>query len=458
MSGPCAAGCLDVVFELESETGTVNAMRTVNSCCRPWTAAASFALVLLVASGCDDKATPPAAAPPPPEVKVVAVARETIPVIMPFAATVQAVQVVDIVPRVSGYIEERYFEEGTFVEKDAPLYLIDPRPYKARLDALKAQLKQDQAQVEFADAEAERYERLAKKGDVSKEARDKAISGRDEAVAKVAKDKADIEEGQLNLSFTRVNAPFAGRIEDTKTYPGSLVQQQRDVLTTLVQIDPVHVIFSMSRREGAVIQQLQKKGLAPPKVTDFKADLFLPDGSKYQHQGHLDFVSLQTDPKTDTITARAVFPNEGVAKRQTALIPGQYVPLQLIAGSQPDALLIPQAALVQSQIGSQVYVVGKDSKVEARTVEVDRAYDNRWVIRKGLEKDERVVVDGIQKVRSGVVVEASDMETKADADADAKSDTDAKPNTDAKSDAETKSDTKSGTDAKRKTVTDTSQS
>jgi multidrug efflux system membrane fusion protein len=122
----------------------------------------------LAASGCGEKATQQAAAPPPPAVKVAAVARETIPVVMPFAATVQAVQVVDIVPRVSGYIDERYFEEGTFVEKDAPLYLIDPRPYKARLDALEAQLKQDQAQVEFWDAEAERYERLAKKGDVSK--------------------------------------------------------------------------------------------------------------------------------------------------------------------------------------------------------------------------------------------------------------------------------------------------
>ena len=401
-------------------------------------AAASFALALLAASGCGEKATQPVVAPPPPAVKVAAVARETIPVVMPFAGTVQAVQVVDIVPRVSGYIDERYFEEGTFVEKNAPLYLIDPRPYKARLDALEAQLEQDQAQVEFSEAEAKRYQGLAKKGDVSKEARDKAIAGRDAAVAKVAKAKADIEDGQINLSFTRVNAPFAGRVEDTKVYPGSLVEQQRDVLTTLVQIDPIHVIFSMSRREAAVVQQLQKKGLAARKVTDFKADIFLPDGSKYQHQGHLDFVSLRTDPKTDTITMRAIFPNEGVDKRQAVLFPGQYVPLHLIAGSQPDALLIPQAALVQSQIGARVFVVGKDSKVEARTVEVDRAYDNRWVIRKGLEKGERVVVDGIQKVRSGVVVEASDIETKAGTDA--------------------KADTKSGKDTKRKTETDTSKS
>jgi len=386
-------------------------MRSVKFRGRPPIAAASFALVLLAASGCSDKAKQQAVAPPPPAVQVAIVAQETIPVIMPFAGTLQAVQVVDIVPRVSGYIEERYFEEGTFVKKDDPLYLIDPRPYKARLDALEAQLKQDKANVKYWDAEAKRFIKLAKTGAVAKDKGDKAVAERDEAQGRVAKDRADIEEGRLNLSFTRINAPFDGRIEDTKTYPGSLVQQQRDVLTTLVQIDPVHVIFSMSRREGAVIQQLQKKGLAPPRVTDFKADLFLPDGSKYQHQGHLDFVSLQTDPKTDTITMRAIFSNEGVEKRQAVLFPGQYVPVHLIAGSQPDALLIPQVALVQSQIGSQVFVVGKDSKVEARTVEVGRAYDNRWVIRKGLKKGEQVIVDGIQKVRSGMVVKVSEKKT-----------------------------------------------
>jgi len=383
-------------------------MRSVTFRGRPTMAAASFALVVLAASGCGDKSTQQAAAPPPPAVKVAAVAQETIPVIMQYAGTVKALQVVDISPRVSGYINEVHFEEGTFVEKDAPLYLIDPRPYEARVDALEGQLEQDQANVKYWEAESKRFLRLAKTGAVAKDKGDKAIAERDEAKGRVAKDQADLEEGRLNLSFTTVTAPFAGRVEDTKVYPGSLVQQQRDVLTTLVQLDPINVIFNISRREGAVIQQMQKKGLAPARVTDFKAELFLPDGSKYGQQGHLDFVSVQSNPSTDTLTARAIFPNEGVDERQMTLVPGQYVPLNLIAGRQPDALLIPQVALVQSQIGAQVMVVGKDSKVEARTVEVDRAYGNQWVISKGLKKGEQVIIDGIQKVRSGMVVKVSE--------------------------------------------------
>lgn len=132
--------------------------------------------------------------------------------------------------------------------------------------------------------------------------------------------------------------------------------------------------------------------------------MFLPDRTKYHRQGHVDFVSLQLDPKTDTLLVRAIFPNEGVDKQQTTLIPGQYVPVQLIAGHQPDALLIPHAALVQSQIGAHVFVVDKDNKVETCRVKVDGAYDKQWVIRDGLKKAERVIVNGLQKVRSGMVV------------------------------------------------------
>jgi membrane fusion protein (multidrug efflux system) len=365
------------------------------------------AATALLLGGCGDKSKPKAAAPPPPEVKVAAVVQETVPIVMAFAGTVQSVQVVDIIPRVSGYLEERYFKEGTYIKKGDPLYLIDPRPYQASLDALQAQSKTDEASLKRWTSEAKRYTRLAKKGAGSVEDKEQAIARRDEIRAKLEKDQANIENAELNLSFTKITAPFDGRIENTKKYPGALVEQQRDVLTTLVQIDPIYVIFNISRRQAAVVQALQAKEQAPTNLQDFKAEVFLPDGTKYHRQGQVDYVSLQLDPKTDTLLVRAIFPNEGVDKQQTTLIPGQYVPIHLIAGHQPDALLIPQAALVQSQIGAHVFVVDKDNKVETRRVKVDRAYDKQWVIRDGLKKTERVIVDGIQKVRSGMVVKVS---------------------------------------------------
>lgn len=371
---------------------------------RPWTALALAALLV----GCGEQDHKHAATPrPAPEVKVAQAAKESIPVLLQFAGTVESVRSVDIVPQVSGRIEKRSFEEGTFVEKGAPLYLIDPRPFQAALDAAEAQLHKDQANVRFWSGEAARYTRLAKAGAGSKEDKEKALARLAETKAAVAADKADVATARLNLAYTDITAPFDGRIEDTNVYGGDVVTAQRNVLTTLVQIDPIHVVFNISRREGAEVQKLQVQGLAPAERTEFETRVRLPDGTTYEQAGHLDFVALQVDPTTDTLAARAVFPNKSDEANRIALLPGQYVALTLTAGKQPDAILIPGSALVQSQIGAHVFVVDKDGKVALRVVEVDRAYEQQWVIRKGLEAGERVVVDGVQKVRSGMTVKAT---------------------------------------------------
>ena len=219
---------------------------------------------------------------------------------------------------------------------------------------------------------------------------------------------ADVESAKLDLAYSNITAPFAGRIENTRVYKGDVVTAQREVLTTLVQVDPIHVVFNMSRRLVAGIQEMRAAGHAPEAITDFEVHVRLSDGSTYGQAGHLDFVSAQVDANTDTLLARAVFPNRLEGSTALALVPGQYTPLTLTAGEQPDAILIPEAALVQSQVGSQVFVVGKDGKVESRTVEVDRAHEQQWVIRKGLEAGERVVVSGLQKIRSGMPVKIVD--------------------------------------------------
>ena len=373
---------------------------------------AALGLILLFTIACDGKAKKQAVKPAPPDVQVTEVTQGKVPIIMEFSGTIKAIKTVDIIPRVSGYIDERHFEEGTFVKKDDPLYLIDPRPYKAKLDALEAQLKLDQASLVFWQKETKRYKSLSKQGAASKEKTEGTIAKRDETLATVAKDKANIENAQLDLDFTNITAPFDGRIQETRINVGNLVQQQRDVLTTLVQMDPVYVVFNVSRSHLFEIQLLKRQGKLFETV-DMRIGILLPDGSTYSQQGKINFISYQIDPTTDTVLVRGIIANksdQGVADFD--LIPGQYAPLRLILGQDPAALLIPQPALVESQIGKQVFVVNADNKVESRSVEVGRGYQGQWVIKKGLKKGEKVIVEGTQKVRPGMVVNSKPYASK----------------------------------------------
>ncbi len=362
----------------------------------------------MLAAACDDgSAQKSAAPPPPPAVRVVKVAQETIPIIMEFPGTVQSVKTVEIIPRVSGYIDKRYFDEGTFVKAGDPLFLIDPRPFQILLKARQAQLRKDQATLAYWKTEADREAKLARKGFAAAKKKELAISKRKELGAAVAKDRADIEDAKLSLSYTKIVAPFAGRTEHTRQYEGDLVEKHRDVLTVMVQIDPIHVVFDMSARQLAEIRRLIAKGWGPSEREQYKAVVVLSDGRVHDQEGQLDFFSAQINPATDTHTMRVVFPNPLTnlgSAAHAALTSGQYVPLRFTVGQQPDALLIPMPALIENQEGSHVFVVGKDGKAEKRIVEVDRLYQRQWVIRKGLEQGEYVIVGGVQKVRAGIVV------------------------------------------------------
>ena len=349
---------------------------------------------------------------PPPSVVVSEVKQETVPIVMQVAGTVQPVKTVQIVPRVSGYIFERNFIEGTNITEGDPLYLIDPRPYQATLDSLKAQLEQHQASLKFWSSEAARYTRLAKQGAGSVEDKEKAVAKKAEVKASIDEDKANIENAALDLSFTKITAPFSGRIEDTLAYVGDLVHKQETELTTVVQIDPIYVISNISREQVYRVQQLQKQGLAPTAENEFSAELVMPDGNIYAHQGSLNYISALIDPATDTLKVRFEFQNPKKGN-QRSLIPGQYIPLRMIVGHQPDALLIPEKALLQTQEGTYVYVVDKDNKVEKRMITTGASHKQQWIVNKGLDKGERVISDGLQKVRPGMVVNIKDKEAAA---------------------------------------------
>jgi RND family efflux transporter MFP subunit len=359
-------------------------------------------VLLLVACGKSEQ-TPVKV--PSPSVEVAEVIQQTIRINMDFSATIKAVKSIDIIPRVAGYIVERYFTEGEYVKEGDALYLIDPKPYQVNLKAARAQLVKNQANVKLWEAEAARYTRLAKQGAGTEEDKEKAIAHREEYRAATAQDQANIDNAELQLGYTHITAPFEGRVQQTRINIGQLVQQQKDVLTTLVQIDPIHVIFNVSRTQSFKASKLRSEGLGLDTFEQYKATIWLPDGSPYPHQGAMDYLSAQVDPSTDTYEARALFPNpRNEGQKYADLVPGQYTPLALTVGHRPDALLIPQPALVQSQAGTYVYVLGKDNKVDHRKVEVGDSYEHYWVVEKGLSKGERVIIKGVQKVRQGMTV------------------------------------------------------
>jgi len=354
-------------------------------------------------SGCG-RDSAPVAAPPPPKVVLSEVLVKEIPIIVPVSGTVQGSREVAIKPRISGTIEQVLFEDGSTVKRGDPLYQIDPRPFQAQLDAAQAQLGVDQASLEFAQSEVERYTSLAKQGAGSVEKKEDMVKNQKKAIAAIAKDQADIEQAQLNLGYAHITAPFEGTLQATRVYQGAVVTAQQTTLTELVTMDPVYVVFNVSRWDAFELQQLQQKGFGAASLQQITATYELPDGSRSPIQGHLDFRSSQLDPNTDTFKGRAIFDNPG-KEDQRGLIPGQYVPLNLTVGHLPNAVLIPQTALMQSQEGDAVYVVGKDNKALRRSIEVRRAYQHYWRVESGLEAGERVIRVGTGKVRkSGMLV------------------------------------------------------
>lgn len=360
-------------------------------------------LLALLLAGCEQK-KPVATPPPPPAVEVTAVTKQTVPIVLELSGTITPVKNVEIIPRVSGFIFERYFTEGTFVDKDAPLYLIDPRPFEERLARLKAQLKGQQATLVFWESEEKRYTNLAKQGAASIEKLEGTRAKLDVTRADIENTNAQIRNAELDLSFTKINAPFRGRVQQTRINVGNLVQAQKDVLTQLVQIDPIYVVFNLSRAQAFEIQRLQGEGEGFA-LEDMVVELIMPDGKLYEKKGQLDFVSFLIDPTTDSVTARAIFDNlETGGGRAFELIPGQYAPVRATVGKMPDALVIPRTAVVETQDGPHVYVVGDENKVERRKIEPGAVHQQLLVVTKGLEEGDKIVVVGVQKVRDGIEV------------------------------------------------------
>jgi membrane fusion protein (multidrug efflux system) len=359
--------------------------------------AAAAALATL--SGCKPSSSnaPAGGAMPPPEVTVAIAQPRDLPATFEYVAQIAGVREVEVRARVSGILEKWNYTEGARVAAGQSLFTIDPAPYRAALARAEAQLASAEASLSQASRDAARLRPLFEAKAVSQKDYDDAASAQQVASANVKAAEAAVTEARLNLSYTRVEAPISGITSRALQSEGSLVQAQQTLLTTISQIDPIHVIFSFTEAEHLKFTRAVEEGrLVLPKGGKFDVTLRLADNSEYARTGKVDFTDVRVDPGTGTIEARAV-----IANPQGLLRPGQFARVQLAGGMRPGAITIPQRAVLEGPGTKIVLTVNAQGIVEPRPVQVGDWSGQDWVILDGLKPGDRVIVDGVVKARPG---------------------------------------------------------
>jgi len=348
-----------------------------------------------------DSGTKQAVEVPPPGVLVAKAARQQISETVEYVGQTVAVNDVSLRAQVSGYLLERRFEEGGDVEQGAELFTIDPALYEAGVAAAEGAVAEASAAVARADKDVKRYRSLAKKQSVSQQKLDEAESELLQASANLKTAEAQLLKARIDLSHTVITAPISGRIGRASVSMGDLVSPQAGELVRLVELNPIYANFSVSERDVIAAKRRYQAGNDELDLDKIEVRLRLPDGSLYEHVGRVDFIDNVVDRRTGTIVLRARFDNP-----QKLLVPGLYVSTMLGREEATDKLVIPQSAVQEDQAGGFVMVVAPDSKVELRRITTGQAYSGDLVVNSGLEPGEQVIVEGIQKVRPGLVVDA----------------------------------------------------
>ena len=357
---------------------------------------AIFALLpLALLAGCSNRdsvqaAKPQAMAAP---VTVATVASRTMPVELQAIGNVEAISTVSIKAQISGQLVSVHFQEGDFVKKGQLLFTIERPPFEAALRQAEGTLAKDEAQALNAKYDAERYQGLGKEGVVSKQQVDASLAAYNALQATVAADKAAVETAKINLEYTRIYSPIDGRTGLVGVKPGNLVKANDvPILVTINQIEPIYVTFSIPEQQLA---ELKKYSTQKPLTVDAA-----PQGSNQHFDGKLTFIDNTVDTTTGTIKLRATFDN-----RQRVLWPGQFVDVNLTLKSQPNAIVVPTAALQTSQQGTYVYVVNADMTAQPQAVKVAWTNGDETVIASGLEAGQRVVTDGQLRLTPGAKVD-----------------------------------------------------
>jgi membrane fusion protein (multidrug efflux system) len=355
--------------------------------------------LLLIA--CDSDESQRAVEAPPPGVLVAKVESRQISETLEYVGQTVAVNDVSLRTQVEGYLLERKFREGQDVEQGAELFVIDPMLYEAGVAAADGAVAQMQAAVARADKDVRRYKELIKKQSVSQQKLDDAESELLQAAANLKTAQAQLQKSQIDLSHTVIKAPISGRIGRSSASVGDLVNPQTGELARLVELDPIYANFNVSEGDVIASKRANEIGGAELELEKIQVRLRLPDGSLYEHVGRVDFIDNVVDRKTGTIVLRARFDNP-----QKLLVPGLYVSTSLGREETTGKMVIPQSAVQEDQAGAFVMVVAPDNRVERRSITPGQAYAGELVVNAGLEPDEQVIVEGIQKVRPGVLVDA----------------------------------------------------
>jgi len=345
------------------------------------------------------------APPPPPKVTVAPPKVQDVTVYLYMTGRTAAINKVDIVARVRGYLEKTYFRDGDTVKKGQLLFTIDPREYVAALHKAEADLLNAKSSLNFAKNDLDRREKAYQKKAVSELDYLRAKAEYDKAKAVVAAAEAKVEEAKLNLSYTKIHSPITGKTSRHLIDAGNLVGASGPtILTTVVSLNPIYAYFNINER--AVARYLKKvagEGKEKGKIRPKKAapvDLALATEEDYPHKGKLDYVDNRVDPNTGTLQARAIFSNEDMT-----IVPGFFAKIRIPSRVEKNALLVPERAIGLDQVGRYLYVVGQDNKVIRKDIKIGPLVGTLRVVEKGLKKNDRAIIEGILLVRPGLKVQ-----------------------------------------------------
>lgn len=370
---------------------------------------ALLAVAVAALSGCDDGGDGAAkanAAPPAPEVTVAKPLVRRLTEWDEFTGRFEPVQQVDIRARVAGYVQEIGFEDGGQVEAGQMLFVIDPRPYQAAVDRAQAQIDTQRAQLELARLDQERASRLVSTSAVAKATLDDRNAQLAEASANLAASEAALRQAELDLGFTRVTAPFAGRVSDRRVDVGNLVSDAT-LLTTIVQLDPIYLSFDMSESDFLAYQRASARGELP-STRDHRTIVHahLVDEDGWPHEGTMSFVDNVVDQGSGTIRGRATFPNP-----QGLVTPGQFGRIRIPGSPEYDAVVIPDAAIVTDQARKLVLTVGADGVVTPKIIRPGPSQPGGLrIVRRGLGAGDTLIINGLIRARPGAKVSPKEGE------------------------------------------------
>jgi len=349
---------------------------------------------------------------PPPEVVVEEVRVESLPLQFEYPARTAGYREVQVRAQVSGILQERTYQEGSQVKQGQVLFRIDPRPYQAALARAKGALAQEQARYRQTERDLKRIRELQQKGFASESELDNAISNFEQSKANIEAARAEVQSKQIDLDYTTVEAPISGITSKETVSEGSLMvagDPNASLLTQITQLDPIYVNFAAPDREMADLRSgLQSGSLVREGDQQMSVEIKFGDGSSYPLAGKVDFTDSLIDRGTGTVSSRAVVPNP-----DQVLMPGQFVRVVVKGISKPNAVTVPERAIAQGPNGTFVYVVDEQGLARARPVTTAHTAEGRWVVESGIAAGDRVIVEGLPKVRPNSPVKVVDKPSDA---------------------------------------------